>query len=331
MNTTIAKIFHWSVCAVLAAISSTTVSAEQLRMGAMPVGSGWYVGAAAIQKMMEEKKNGIDIEIIARGGGVANPMIVDSGKAQLAISNVATSRWAAEGKLLYEGKTATHIRSIVGGLNPVFVGAIVRKEFMQENAYSTLDDILESGKPVNIMMKPAGSNIPPAVEVILKAHGSSLKKVKADGGSVIQVNPTQMSSLIRDGRVDLYFDTILKGHPTITEISLTGGVQFLDISEKALNALSQVGILKGSYPKWFDAQTGENIGGDYGTHLIVNESMSEETAYQITKSVVENMSQLADEFKAWKAFKLENAAKPEKNGIPLHPGAIRYYRERGLL
>lgn len=316
---------------IFTSVLSLPTQAEELKLGAMPVGSGWYVGAAAIQRMVQEKDSKLNIEIIARGGGVANPMVVESGKADIALSNVATSRWASEGMLLYQGNSATHIRSLVGGLNPVYIGAIVRKEYMQENGFKSLDDILKSDRPVNIMMKPAGSNIPPVVEAILAAYGLDRDKIKSQGGNILQVDSSQMSGLIRDKRVDLYFDTILQGHPSITEISLTGDIEFLDMSERALDVMASLGLQKGSYGKWFDAQTDSNIGGDFGTHLIVSSKMSDDTAYSITKIVIENMDQLSNDFKAWKAFKLEDAAKPEKNGIRLHPGAIRYYKEIGLL
>ena len=258
-------------------------------------------------------------------------MVVQQGKAQIALSNVATSQWAMNGELLYAGKKAPDIRSLVGGLNPVFIGAIVRNDYMKENGFKTLKDILESGKPVHIMMKPPGSNIPPAVDVILKAHGSSVQKVKADGGGIIQVDSSQMAGMIRDGRVDIFFDTILRGHPTIQEISLTGDVSFIDLSPESIAALAKIGIVKGDIPKWFDIQKETTIGGDYGTHLIANKSLPDDVAYKITKAVVEHMDQLAAEFPAWKAFIREKAASPEKNGIPLHPGAIRYYKEIGLL
>ncbi|WP_417551533.1 TAXI family TRAP transporter solute-binding subunit [Marinomonas fungiae] len=323
--------FSLFLSAMVLSSLSVSASAEKLRLGSMPVGSGWYVGAAAIQKMVEESDSELDIEILARGGGVANPMVVDAGKAQLAISNVATSQWAVEGMLLYNGRKATNIRSLVGDLNPVYIGAIVRKDFMAENGFHTLDDILSSGKPINIMMKPAGSNIPPVVETILALYDLDKKKLESQGGSIIQVDSSQMSGLMRDKRVDLYFDTVLRGHPTITEISLTGDVEFLDMSEKAIAAFTSIGLTKGTYGKWFDSQTGENIGGDFGTHLIANANLSDDKAYKITKLVVENMDRLSEDFKAWKAFKLEDAALPEKNGIPLHPGAIRYYKEIGLL
>lgn len=327
----IAKLTRGIAAVLLGFTVSFTASAETLRLGAMPVGSGWYVAAAAIQKLTEETKTGLDVEIIARGGGVANPMVVEAGKAQLAISNVATSRWAEEGELLYAGRKASHIRSLVGGLNPVFIGAIVRNEYMKQNGFKTLKDILESGKPVNIMMKPAGSNIPPAVDFVLMAHNTSREKIEENGGRIVQVDSSQMAGMVRDGRVDLYFDTILRGHPTIQEITLTGDVSFLDLSDEAVKALSGISIQKGDIPQWFDVQTGTNIGGDYGTHLIARDDLPEDVAYQVTKLVIENMDKLAAEFPAWKAFKLENAALPEKNGIPLHPGAIRYYKEIGLL
>jgi TRAP transporter TAXI family solute receptor len=328
LSTTLAR---WATAVVLGSAVALSANAEPIRIGAMPVGSGWYVGAAAIKKMLEETSSGLDVEIVARGGGVANPMVVQQGKAQIALSNVATSQWAVKGELLYAGKKAPDIRSLVGGLNPVYIGAIVRNDYMKRNGFKTFKDIIESGKPVTIMMKPPGSNIPPAVDVILKAHGSSKQKIEANGGRIVQVDSSQMAGMVRDGRVDLYFDTILRGHPTIQEITLTGDVSFLDLSPEASAALAEIGITKGDIPKWFDVQTQSTVGGDYGTHLIAHKDLPDDVAYKITKAVVEHMDKLAAEFPAWKAFVRAKAASPETNGIPLHPGAVRYYKEIGLL
>ncbi len=321
----------WLAVILIVSVISAPVQAETYRIGAMPVGSGWYVAAAAMEKNLETVLAGMDFEVVARGGGVANPMVVQQGKAQLAISNVATSLWASKGQLLYEGKKAEDIRSLVGGLNPVFIGAIVRKEYLSENGFVTLKDILESGKPINIMMKPPGSFIPPAVDIVLAAHGLSRQQIEANGGKIYQVAPAQMSSLMRDGRVDLYFDSVLRGHPTIQEISLTGGVTFLDLSAEASAALAEYGIRKANIPKWFEAQNGPTVGGDFGTQIIANKSLPEDVAYRLTKAIVENIDKMAVDFPAWKAFVAEQAALSENNGIALHPGAIRYYKERGWL
>ncbi len=99
----------------------------------MPVGSGWYVAAAALEQALKPEMGGSAIEVVARGGGVANPMVVEQGKAEIAMSNVATSVWAMNGNDLYGGKKATHIRSLVGGLNPVYMAAIVKNDFIKKH------------------------------------------------------------------------------------------------------------------------------------------------------------------------------------------------------
>ena len=97
-------LIRWSATVLLGSAVSLSASAEPIRIGAMPVGSGWYVAAAAIKKTLESTASGLDVEIIARGGGIANPMVVQQGKAQIALSNVATSQWAMNGELLYAGR-----------------------------------------------------------------------------------------------------------------------------------------------------------------------------------------------------------------------------------
>jgi uncharacterized protein len=79
------------VAAAGALLAGTTASAETLRIGAMPVGSGWYVAAATLEQHLGPALEGHTVEVIARGGGVANPMVVQAGRAEIALANVATS------------------------------------------------------------------------------------------------------------------------------------------------------------------------------------------------------------------------------------------------
>lgn len=304
--------------------------ADTLRIGAMPVGSGWYVAASALEKTLVPVLAGRTLEVIPRGGGVANPVVVDTGKAEIALSNVQTSLLAARGDALYNNKKAENIRALVGGLNPVFIGAMVRNEYIQKTGSDTFDKIMASGKPVRIVMKPQGSNIPPAVDAILAAYGLDRAKIKANGGDIIQVDTAQIPAILRDGRADMVIDTILKGHPTITEISLTADVKFLDMSEKALKALADAGVKPSEFPEWFKGQSGPTKSGDFGTVLIANASLPDDVAYLITKTVIEKMPEMAKDYPAWSTFKPEVAGKLENTGVPLHPGAARYYKERGF-
>jgi len=92
--------------AVTAATTATPIVAQDVRIGAMREGTAWYVFAATLEQMIEPKLGANSVEIIARGGGVANPMVVQGGKAEIALSNVATAKWASEGHSAYGGASA---------------------------------------------------------------------------------------------------------------------------------------------------------------------------------------------------------------------------------
>jgi TRAP transporter TAXI family solute receptor len=311
--------------------TAAAFAAEPLRIGSMPVGSGWYVAAAAMEQVFKPALGGRDVEIIARGGGVANPMVVEQGKAEIALSNVATSVWAMKGEELYKGKKATHIRSLIGGLNPVYMAMIVKNDFIKKTGLDTMDKIFTSGKPLRIVMKPQGSNVPPTVDAILAAYGLDRAKVKAQGGDIIQVNPEQTPDIMREGRADILLDTVLKGHPMITEVALTADVTFMDLSEKARTKLAESGLKAAKYPEWFKGQKGPTWGADFGTQLIARDDLPDDVAYQIVKTFMDKRADLVKAYPAFGAFDPKQAASPENNGIPLHPGAAKYYKEHGLM
>jgi TRAP transporter TAXI family solute receptor len=306
-------------------------AAEPLRIGAMPVGSGWYVAAAAFEQVLKPALGSRDVEVIARGGGVANPMVVEQGKAEIALSNVATSVWAANGQELYKGHKATHIRALIGGLNPVYMAMMVRNDFIKKTGLDTMDKIFESGKPLRIVMKPPGSNVPPTVDMILAAYGLDRAKIKANGGEIIQVDTAQIPDVIREGRADILLDTVLKGHPMITEVSLTGDIRFVDLSEKARATLGKNGVKPAQFPEWFKGQSGPTWGADFGTELIARDDLPDDVAYKIVQTFMDKREDLVRAYPAFKAFDPKQAAKAENIGIPLHPGAIKYYKEHGLM
>ena len=322
----------WSIAAVAtAALVGTAIAAEPIRIGAMPVGSGWYVAAAAMEQVFKPALGGRNVEVIARGGGVSNPMVVEQGKAEIALSNVATSVWAMQGRELYGGQKATHIRALVGGLNSVYLSMMVRNDYIKKSGMDTMEKIMSSGKPLRIVMKPQASNVPSSVDIVLEAYGLTRAKIKANGGEIIQVAPAQIPDVMREGRADILFDTVLKGHPMITEVSLTADVSFLDLSEKAREALGKNGVKPSQFPQWFKGQSGPTWGADFGTQLIARDDLPDDVAYTIVKTFIEKRADLAKAYPAFGAFDPKQAAKPENTGIPLHPGAARYYKEAGLM
>lgn len=314
-----------------AVLFGSLAQAQDIRIGAMREGTSWYVFAATLEQMIEPVLGPNSVEVLARGGGVANPMVVQSGKAEIALSNVASAVWARDGNPVYEGASAPDIRALVGGLNDVYIGVIARKAFVDQMGTSDLEAILASGKPVRILMKPAGSSAVPAAHMILEALGSSAQKIKANGGDIVQLDTPQIPDVLRNGGADIYIDTVVKGHPTISEVALTTPMAFLDIPQKALDVMTASGMTAGTYGPWFDGQTSGTAGANLGTMLVAHASLDEEKAYLITKTLCENAEALAKSHAAWAQFKPETAWKPEAVGIELHPGAVRYFKERGWM
>jgi len=137
--------------------------------------------------------------------------------------------------------------------------------------------------------------------------------------------------MMRDGRADLYFESASPGHPATQEVSLTVPVRFVDLPDKSLAVLAKNGMKIHPMPESFKGQKGPTKAADFGTNLIVNKDMPDATAYAITKAVIENRDAIVAEHKAMAGFVAKDAWRPENVGIPLHPGAVRYYKEKGWM
>lgn len=320
-----------TIAGVVSAMGIAPLAAQDLRIGAMREGSSWYVFAATLEQMLEPILGAGSVEVIARGGGVANPMVVQAGKAEIALSNVATAVWAREGSDVYKGRKAEDIRALVGGLNDVYIGVIAREAFLVKAGTRDLKEILRSDMPVRVVLKPVGSSAVPAAEMIFASVGSSIDEIKKKGGDVVQLGTSQIADQIRNGGADIYIDTMIKGHPTITEVALTTDVAFLDLPQEAQDLMAQNGMTIGTYGPWFEGQEQPTIGANLGTVLIANASVDDDIAYQVTKVIIENAPKLKESHGAWARFDPAAAMTPEKTGIPLHPGAVRYYKEAGLM
>jgi TRAP transporter TAXI family solute receptor len=319
--------------AVAAALTlSATAAAQEIKFGAMPLNTWWYVAGASVAALVQPQlPPGAKIEVLARGGGIANPVVVNDNKAQVGMSNVATSKWAWDGEPeLYKGKKHQDIRALVGGINSIYIVAMLREDYIQRTGNDTVEKAL-ADKNIRIIMKPAGSSVPPAARMIAESLGTSLEKIRSGGAQIIQVDASQTTSMLREGRADLYFETAAKGHPAVTEVTITTPMRFVDLPEKALKAMTDRGLRATSMPEWFKGQKGATKSVDLGTHIIAHKDVPENIAYIVTKTIVENKDKLVERHQAWGDFKPEDAWKPENNAIPLHPGAVKYYRERGWI
>ena len=138
------------------------------------------------------------------------------------------------------------------------------------------------------------------------------------------------SMALQDGNVEA--SILLAGAPTgaLKALIVRTPIRFLEIEPSVLDAFLTkhpyyvpVTVPKSYYDTEEDAQT---VGS--GNCLIVNESMSDEMAYKITAALFDHVDEFKKVHPATVVVSLENAPNAY---IPLHPGAKRYYREKGVM
>jgi TRAP transporter TAXI family solute receptor len=312
----------------------TAAPNKPLVIAAMPPGTSWYVFAATLAPLVESRlPPGSSVEIFARGGGTGNPALVERGKAAVALSQVATAVWAWNGHpIAYHGVQHRRIRALVGGLNSVWMTAVVREDYIRQTGNDTLEKILRARPAPRIIMKPPGSTVPVAMDIILAHYGMSRADILARDGSIIQISVNQIPEMLGDGRADLYFETAIRGHPALTEAATLSDIRFLDFSPDLQEELRRQGGMRPSpLPAWFRGQQRPTASVDCGTVLIARDDLPDDLAYLITKTICERRDLMVQAHKAWADFDPSHGAKPEATGIPLHPGSMRYFRERGWL
>ncbi|WP_175058945.1 TAXI family TRAP transporter solute-binding subunit [Thermococcus sp. 2319x1] len=262
-------------------------------------------------------KNGVPAKAVTSGASVANAKAIGDGTAQAAILQNDVAYYAYNGLYMFEGQAIKNIRG-VAALYPETVQFIVRAD----SDIKTLQDL--AGKKVAIGAPGSGTAV--AAEQVLRAAGvwDSIEKVNQQF--------SEASQSLKLGQVDAA--VIVSGIPTpsVNQIAVQTPVRVLPIPDDILNKLKQQGYIfyvrqvvpKGTY---------NGVEEDTPTlavkaMLAVSADLSEDTVYKMTKILFENVDQLRAVHQKAQLISLETAL--DGMSIPLHPGAIKYYEEKGL-
>jgi len=304
-----------------------------LKFGAMRIGTSWYIYAATYSNILEKTlPEGSTVEVVPQGGGIANPLAVSQGQCDLALSNVATAKWAYDGIQMYEGRPAKNIRALAGGLNKVYVYLIFREDFIKKAGLDSFEKISEAEYPIHLICKPEGSTAPPVARMILSEYGMDFDIIKKWGGSVTQISGGQIPAVMRDKRADIWVEVAPGGHPAITEGMMTANLRMVEVPEKVRESLAKYGLFEEVVPaNLFKNQPYSFKTVSPGTVIIASSDMPDELAYVITKIICEHKEEVVAVHASIKPFEPEKAWMEDRIGIPLHPGAEKYYKDKGWM
>ena len=191
-----------------------------------------------------------------------------------------------------------------------------------ESGIKTLADL--KGKRVSVGAAKSGTEL--NARAIFKAAGFSY----ADLAKVEYLAFGESVELMKNRQLDATLQSAGLGVASIRDLSTAIKIVVVpvpaDVVAKVGDAAYQNAIIPANT---YGGQTADVATAAIPNFLVTHSGVSDELAYQMTKTMYENLDTLYAAHNAAKAIKRENAVKGMP--IPLHPGAQRYYREVGLI
>lgn len=305
-----------------------------LKFASFSVGGAWYIYAVNIAEIIKPNlPDGSKIDVLPHQGGVGNPILVSKGSADLGLSFSTASNWAYKGIVDYEGKPKMdNLRALVGGLNKPHRIAVMAREDLGINSVQEIKDKKMKIRLITVQRGGAGEAL---ARQVLEAYGMNYDDIRQMGGAVNHIDLPVAIQQMQDGQADIFIHNVGYKQPDIVEMTLRGGIKFLALEpDKAAYLVDKYG-----HQANLKVEKGEFTGVEsdvpsigYPTGVIATDKMSDDVAYLITKSICENKEKLAKVHASLVDFDPTTAWQPEKNGfIPFHPGAERYYKEKGWM
>ena len=311
--------------------SSVQAQPVNWTIGSFSEGSSWYVYSVNLGELLRESlPAGSTVDTPPIAGGLANPKLVAANKAQIAFGMAVVGNWAYEGRSGFK-EPLKNLRALVGGWDSYYLVPLARGTGFAPD----LTGYFKQVKPkAHVALLTRGSVGAFGGQQLLDIAGAGEEALKKAGGDYEFGSFGMVKDRFSSGTSDVFVQVATAGHPGITEIAQTNKVTFLQPTKETLDAMtSRHGWGTRTMPKGtFPGQDKDVLLPSTTTTLFTSASLSNDHAYLVVKTICEKTDRLRTAHKALAKFDCANGAwKQEVNGLPLHPGATRYYKERGWI
>ena len=321
------------VCAALTlaiAVSATAAAAAEMtffRIGTGGVGGGVIAHAVSNPPGSRPCETGGScgvpglVAIVQSAlGSVANVNAIRSGELESGFAQSDVAYWAYTGTGIFDGAGPNDSLRVIASLYPESIHLVARKGA----GIASVRDL--RGKRVSLDEPGSGTLVD--ARLILEAYGLSETDLMA-----VYVKPTPAIGMIREGKLDAFI--IVAGYPThsVAELCIGAGCELVPIDGAEAAGIQEryEFFAKDAIP----AGTYEGVGRtdtlSVAALWLVAAGVDEALVYAITKALWNDTTRkLLDQGHA-KGRSITLATALDGVGIPLHPGAERFYREAGLI
>lgn len=257
---------------------------------------------------------------VASNGSVANAAAIGAGTAQSGFVQSDVAYWAYTGSGVYEGRPKIDVLRAIANLYPESFQLVVRRG----SGIKSVADL--RGKRVSLDEPGSGTLVD--ARLILAAYGLSEKDLKAE-----YLPAQQVADKLKEGAIDAFFNVSGWPQSAIADLAATIGIELVPIDGPEAGKLLQQYSFFGADEIPDDAYKGVNGVKTVSVHAlwVTSSKQPEDLIYKVTAALWNpNTRKLLDSGHAkGRAIRLETAT--VGLGIPLHAGAEKFYKEKGLL
>jgi len=313
-----------AVAALCAGMSAPAAAQQKfVSIGTGGVTGVYYAAGGAICRLVNKDRasHGLRCSVESTGGSVFNVNTIKAGELDLGVvqSDVGFNAYNGEGQFKDSGKF-DKLRSVFS-IHPEPFTVVANKDAN----IKTFEDF--KGKRFNVGNPGSGTRA--SMEMLLDAMGKGLDFFSLAS----ELRPDEHGSALCDGKIDGFFYGV--GHPSanIQDPTTTCGAQLVSLTGPVVDGLvdkypyyAKATIPAGLYPN--NPQETQTYG--VLATFVTSADVPEDTVYQVVKAVFDNFDDFKKLHPALGHLVAEDMV---KNGLsaPLHPGAEKYFKEKGLL
>ena len=277
----------------------------------------YYPMGVAIAKIYTDKMPNTRPTVQATKASVENLNLLQQGKGELAftLGDSLAFAWEGNEEAGFKNKL-TKLRG-VAAIYPNFIQVVASKE----SGIKTLADL--KGKRLSVGAPKSGTEL--NARAILGGAGISYK----DLGKLEYLPFAESVELMKNRQLDATLQSAGLGVAAIRDLASAVEITIVEIPA---NLVEKIGppYVKAVIPaNTYTGQATDIQGAAVVNYLATRADLSTDLIYAMTKSIFENLNELAAAHSAGKALKLEKAL--EGMPVPLHPGAEKYFKEKGLI
>jgi len=277
----------------------------------------YYPLGVGLSKIYADKIQGVRTQVQATKASVENLNLLQQGKGEIALALGDSVKLAWEGNADAGFKAPLDKLRGIAAVYPNYIQIVASKE----SGITSLEGL--KGKSLSVGAPKSGTEL--NARAIFAAAGMSYD----DLGKTEYLPFAESVELIKNRQLDATLQSAGLGVASIKDLATSLDITMVAVPEDVIAKLGAPYIVATIPAGTYQGQEADVQTTAVVNFLVTHSDVSDEIAYQMTKQLFENLGELEAAHAAAKQIKLENAL----NGmpVPLHPGAERYYKEKGLM